>query len=52
LQRRVTLSQADQIQDAKDKIAGLEKQLAEAQGTSPITLPLFQISDFELTLCI
>jgi hypothetical protein len=30
LQRRVTLSQADQIHDAKETIAELEKMLAEA----------------------
>ena len=49
LQRRVTLSQADKIHESKEKIADLEKQLAEAQGMSPTDLPLVQISDFELT---
>ncbi|KAK1685951.1 hypothetical protein QYE76_046799 [Lolium multiflorum] len=34
LQRRVTLSQADEIQACRDTIADLEKQLAEAQGAS------------------
>ncbi|KAK1677143.1 hypothetical protein QYE76_037991 [Lolium multiflorum] len=34
LQRRVTLGQADQIHDAKEKIAELERLLAEAQGVS------------------
>ncbi|KAK1651945.1 hypothetical protein QYE76_069750 [Lolium multiflorum] len=34
LQRRVTLSQADEIQECKEKIADLEKQLTEAQGAS------------------
>jgi hypothetical protein len=35
LQRRVTLNQADRIRDAKEKIAELEKQLAEAQSMVP-----------------
>ncbi|KAK1603621.1 hypothetical protein QYE76_027294 [Lolium multiflorum] len=34
LQRRVTLSQAEDIQAGKEKIAELEKQLAEAQNAS------------------
>ncbi|KAK1698170.1 hypothetical protein QYE76_014867 [Lolium multiflorum] len=34
LQRHVTLGQADQIHDAKEKIAELEKMLVEAQGAS------------------
>ncbi|KAK1693875.1 hypothetical protein QYE76_010572 [Lolium multiflorum] len=34
LQRRVTLSQAEDIQVGKERIAELEKQLAEAQGAS------------------
>ncbi len=38
LQRRVTLSQADEIQACKETIADLEKQLAEAQGMSPTKL--------------
>jgi hypothetical protein len=50
--RRVTLGQADQIHDAKEKIAELEKLLAEAQGMFPTNLQLFQIYEFELTLFI
>ncbi|KAK1626991.1 hypothetical protein QYE76_001306 [Lolium multiflorum] len=34
LQRRVTLSQADEIQACKEKIVDLEKQLTEAHGAS------------------
>ncbi|KAK1609363.1 hypothetical protein QYE76_033036 [Lolium multiflorum] len=34
LQRRITLSQVDDIQAQKEKIADLEKQLAEAHGAS------------------
>jgi hypothetical protein len=40
LQRRVTLTQADQIHDANARIAELEKMLEEAQGISPTTLLL------------
>ena len=40
LQRRVTLSQADEIQACRDTIADLEKQLAEAQGRSPTKLAI------------
>jgi hypothetical protein len=35
LQRRVTLSQAEDIQAGKENIAGLEQQLAEAQSKPP-----------------
>ncbi|KAK1626864.1 hypothetical protein QYE76_001179 [Lolium multiflorum] len=35
LQHCVTLNQADRIYDAKEKIAELEKQLAEAQSMVP-----------------
>jgi hypothetical protein len=34
MQRRVTLSQADKIHDAKERIAELEKLLAEALSIS------------------
>jgi transposase len=37
LQRRITLKQADQIQEANEKIPELEKKLEEAQGISPTT---------------
>ena len=40
LQRRVTLSQADEIQACKETIADLEKQLAEAQCMSPTKLTI------------
>ena len=40
LQRRVTLSQADEIQACRDTIADLEKQLAEAQSRFPTKLAI------------
>jgi hypothetical protein len=45
-------SQADQIHDAKEKIAELEKLLVEANGMLTTKLSLFQSSDFELILLI
>jgi predicted Zn-ribbon and HTH transcriptional regulator len=47
LQRRVTLEQADQIYDAKVRIAELEKMLEEAQGMSLNTPSLCRSSDFQ-----
>jgi hypothetical protein len=49
LQRHVTLSQADQIHNAKERIAELEKMLAEAQGISPTTPSLSRSSEFKFS---
>jgi hypothetical protein len=46
LQCSATLSRADQIQDEKARIAELEKMLEEAQGMSPNTPTLCQLSTF------
>jgi hypothetical protein len=40
LQRRITLSQADEIQACRDTIADMEKQLAEAHGRFPRKLAI------------
>ena len=46
LQRRVTLGQADDIEAQKEKIADLERQLAEAQGMFPAKLVISPNSDY------
>jgi hypothetical protein len=50
LQCHITLEQADQIHDAKTRIAELEKMLEEAQGMSPNTPSLRRASDFQFFL--